>query len=792
MAKKNNNIQLILFVCFIFILVKLIGFITEYIAYIVTILAIILVYCMLRRRNKKRSVNNSRNKSTKQTDFNLVSNVSYEDQEVNYSSKFESDKNINDIVIKKESISPRYNSHNKSTKQTDLNLVSNVSYEDQGVNYSSKFKSDKSINDVVLKTESISPIYNNKEIRKDMKSKYSNIYSIKDEECIENMDLVLNKIETVVNNNSESIIDVTLEDFDLSIDQSDINSKAILEIPHWEHIYIYSYNEIKSASRSQKRFYFYFKLRFLNNEYVDINGYSNYAFILLFDLLNKYEAHHNLQRLEKQFKFLGEICPKTKSYSLNFIKDLLKNRTDSSSVEKLNNLEDQTFLFENEYSDYNPNAYRLGELYRVKLKLNKQDITWLNKFWKPSNVFITIEGCCIATINQYLLILRELNKKLKLQNSTIEKEVNYFKEEISNYKEIETSELETNDEYYTGKKIEEELFLCIFKRVENSVRKVYGHNRKIGSVPYYVFNGEFESRIGDFVNELLIKFQDEIIQPNIVTQIELNVHNINRWRKDFSELKDSFQNKEKEFFINGVINLEEVNKKNPNIENIFFEASKFIAKFDNVESLRYYAKYIYYDLKSKKVDNKELTKTVQKILFKTDEQISNFKIIISKLINTKDLQTALDDIDKIYIPKRKRIKLDKTEIIDIERSNDGTVELLNEYLISEQEFSIVDVESYKGINKENIIKTIDDNSIFIAELSINAMQEQLIKNIVANSFVINQDEVDKFASEKGMFKNQLIDSINEARTDYLDGELLIEEDNENYVIEESYFKEIVL
>ena len=41
-----------------------------------------------------------------------------------------------------------------------------------------------------------------------------------------------------------------------------------------------------------------------------------------------------------------------------------------------------------------------------------------------------------------------------------------------------------------------------------------------------------------------------------------------------------------------------------------------------------------------------------------------------------------------------------------------------------------------------------------------------------------------------MFKNQLIDCINEACEAYLDGEALIEEEDDNYIIEESYYIEI--
>lgn len=80
----------------------------------------------------------------------------------------------------------------------------------------------------------------------------------------------------------------------------------------------------------------------------------------------------------------------------------------------------------------------------------------------------------------------------------------------------------------------------------------------------------------------------------------------------------------------------------------------------------------------------------------------------------------------------------------------------------------------------------------MADIRMGKVQEELVKRFIANSFAIHQDEVDKFAIDNGMFKNQLIDSINEACSEHLDGEPLIEEDNENYVIEESYFKEIAV
>jgi hypothetical protein len=632
----------------------------------------------------------------------------------------------------------------------------------------------------------------NERIREYVEKQYPLDYSM--QEYIYKEQIALNPQENASSKNKtyENIIDVNSENLDLSIDYPVQNNEVQLEPPYWGHTYVYSYDEIKYASPEQKRYYSYFKKKVSNGEIVDIQGYTNYAFILYFDFLNEYENHRDIKLLEEQFKLLGQICPKTKSYSLMSLQDLLRKRTDSYSLEKLNNLQEPSYQFEHGYSDYDPDAYKLGKQYKDKLDLNKQEVAWLNKFWNPSNVFISIEGCCIATIKQYLLILSNLNKKLKPEKTSISKEVDYFKEKIFEIKEIADSYWGYYDKSYMKQRVESEIYLTVFKRVENSVREIYGHKRKVGNNPYYEFEGEFENRIGRHVDELVDKYKGEIVHPDIETQIELNAQNVNRWKTEFTNLKDLFQKNEIDKFIEGVIALEETNQKNPNIENIFFEASKFIAKYDKVQSLKYYAKYIYYDLKSVKFDNKELTKTVQKSLFKSQEQINDFKRIIAELIETSDIEKALGEISKIFIPKRKKIQLDKSKIKEVERKHDGTVELLNEYLETETDNSQKD-ETFDDEGIEiNIITPEHNNSIFIADIRLGKVQEELVMKFITNSFAIHQDEVDKFAIDNGMFKNQLIDSINEACSEHLDGEPLIEEDDENYVIEESYFKEIAV
>jgi len=631
-------------------------------------------------------------------------------------------------------------------------------------------------------------------------TKFNNLYNKKKSQKNNHL-ITIEKLVTKVSNQwatfsskskqnyaEDSIIDINSEILDLTVETDTENSVANIEPPYWKRSYVYSYDELNHASEVQKKFYSYFKKKVLEYKFVDIQGYTNYAFILYFDLLNEYENHKDIKLLEKQFEFLGHICPETKSYSLTSLKNFLRKRTDSYSIDKLNNLQELNNKHEHEYSDYNPNAYKLGKQYKDKLHLNKQEVAWLNKFWSPSNAFISIEGCCIATMKQYLLIINSLNKKLKTKNTSIAKEVNFFKEKIFELNDIENDNSDVYSKSYIKQKVEIEIYLNIFKRAENSVRKSYGYKRKNKCTLYYDFKGEFETRIGNHVEKLILKHQNNIKHPDLETQIELNAQNINRWKIDFNKIRDSFQKENKISFIDEITNLEKTNQKNPNIKIIFFEASKFISKFDKIQSLKYYAKYIYYDLKSRKIDNQELSKRIQRSLFKTDEQINNFKKIISELIETTDIQNALEKIEYIYIPKRKTIKLDKSAIREVEQKYDGTVELLNGYLISENE----EKNQPNSEKKEIEISVVPNNSIFIPGINIEKIQTELIAKIVANSFKIEQNKVDKFATENGLFKNQLIDSINEVFEESLEGEALIEEDEDNYVIEESYYNEIII
>lgn len=594
------------------------------------------------------------------------------------------------------------------------------------------------------------------------------------------------------NKKDESIIDVTGNSYAIKTDNNSVVSYED-GVPSWAHHYVYSYSEINNATSEQKKFYEIFKNKFLNGVYLDLEGNSNYSFILLFDLLNEYDNHKDLTKLENQFNALGKFYPKTKSYARNFLLEKMEQTGDEKGIERLKSQDSYSYgVYSRDYID----EYHLGNKYAKKLKLNQEEISWLNKFWNPNNVFISIEGCCIATIKLYLEIVKGLTTQLQANGTTLAKEVDFFQSEIIKlYKANNTYGWSGYDVTYLKSRAESEVFGTIFKRAESKVREVYGHKRKISSDFPYSDNKlqqEFENRIGRIVNEIILSLASTLNIPDEKTEIELNSQNVNRWKIKFEKLTESFNEQYKGEFIEAIHELEKVNQGNPSIENIFFEASKFIAKIDKVASLRFYIYYLYYDLKSNKVDNKQLNKTIQKNLFKNNEQLKDFEKIVVELVKSKNLKNAVTQVEKIYEPKRKKIKLDKTAIKEVQKQDKGTVEILSEYLKDEYEDENTSIKTEEINDDEVKIEIINKSeNLFLSPFSVtlNEIQVETLFLFSNRSFSISNSEIESFCKSKSIFKDQLIDSINECCYEMLD-DVIIEENGENYILNETYYQKI--
>jgi len=605
---------------------------------------------------------------------------------------------------------------------------------------------------------------------------------------IKNIKVTVTTSSSTSNYNDDSIIDVTDQSYRIN---SNSNLKKYSSgVPYWAHHYVYSYSEINSASSEQKKFYAIFKNSFLNGEYFDLEGNTNYAFILLFDLLIEFDNHKDISKLESQLKILGQCYPKTKSYGVSFLIQKMEANGDSDGVSRLR-AEDR-YSYQNYNTDYD--YWRLGSKYKTKLKLNDEEVKLLNKLWYPSNNFCSVEYCCVEILKLYITVIKELKVSYIAEGTTIDAQFlavadviarKHFKYKngSQNYKYcIET----TTNEFYSH----------IFKHCENAVREYYGHKRKINTDTYYTTaeaKTEFETKIISKVSGLLPVLISKVSIPDEATDIELYSQNTNRWKIKFEELTASYNEKPKEF-IDSIVALGKLNKKNPSIENIFFEASKFIAKYDKESALSLYVHYLFHDLKSATFDNKQLTKTIQKSLFKTNEQLHDFEIIVSELIKDKDLDKALKNVSKVYEVKRKKIQLDTTSIKEVQQQHSGTVELLNEYLKDDFEDENNSIKSQEINNEEIKIEITQkseetSHSAFVSDLTFSPIHISALELFSKSNFSIPQSELEIFAKSKGIFKNQLIESINETCYDFLD-DVLIEEEDDYYTINTNYFQRI--
>ena len=609
------------------------------------------------------------------------------------------------------------------------------------------------------------------------------------ETILKNIKITVTTSSSNSNYKDDSIIDITGENYRINTNRN--LKKYSNGVPYWAHHYVYSYAEINSATVEQKKFYSIFKDSFLNGEYLDLEGNTNYAFILLFDLLNEYENQKDIPKLEKQLQALGQCYSKTKSYGISFLIQKMEAKGDSEGVSRLR-AEDR-YGYQNNNTDYD--YWRLGSKYKTKLNLKEDEVKLLNKLWYPSNNFCSVEFCCLEILKLYIATIAELKGKYIQEGTTVDAQFLAVSDVIA--RKHFKYKAGSNNYKYSIDSTTNEFYSNIFKHCENAVREYYGHKRKINTDTYYTTaeaKTEFETKIISKVTEILPSLISKVTPPDEATEIELYSQNTSRWKIKFEELTGNYKDNPKQF-IESIVSLGTLNKKNPSIENIFFEASKFISKYNQETALTLYVHYLYHDLKSATFDNKQLTKTIQKNLFKTNEQLHDFEIVVSELIKDKNLDNALQGVSKIHTVKRKKIQLDTTSIKEVQQQHSGTVELLNEYLKDEYEDENNTIKTQE-INSEEVSIEITQKtdevhqSIYICDFAFTQIHTTVLEIFAKSNFSVSQSELETFAKSKGVFKNQLIESINEVCYENLD-DVLIEEEDEYYTINPNYYQRLL-
>lgn len=440
-------------------------------------------------------------------------------------------------------------------------------------------------------------------------------------------------------------------------------------------------------------------------------------------------------------------------------------------------------------------SLKVGQKYTRKLNLNDEQIELLNPLSFVNNVFNEIEYCRIQIVKQFLRTIEYLyqncipvNKSYstvidELSEIIVAIQYNYRKESL-NYK-------------YTYDSVQAEIFNHILKLCENNVREAYGIKRKINTDfnytnPYILdkYNKKLVSKIEVFLAEN----QFQILDADYKTNITLNETNTNRWKIKFDLIKEDYSNSiafEREIF-----RLTEVNIKNPSLDLIYFEASKFISEFDKICALRLYIHYMDKDLNSAKFNKKQLTQTIQKNLFSTAEQFNDFEKILNEFVANRNLKEAIEKVNQIYLPKRKKIIIDQEAIKNIQTLHSETADILGRILADDFEDENTSIQTKESIDKNeltiNIINKNPDPQIlkYLEKLNLTTIHQETLDLFEKQSFTVLQVDLELFIKSKNMFMGSTVEGINEKCYEILD-DILIEEEDEYFTINKDYYKKLL-
>ncbi|WP_300671069.1 tellurite resistance TerB C-terminal domain-containing protein [Soonwooa sp.] len=446
---------------------------------------------------------------------------------------------------------------------------------------------------------------------------------------------------------------------------------------------------------------------------------------------------------------------------------------------------------ENEFESSNSNQYwKLGQKFSKKLSLNSNQVELLNKLNFADNVFNEIPFCRIQILKEFIRAYDFFVEKCKPVNKAyatvfdemaeiiIYNKYNYRKESL-NY-------------VYAIDSIKSEIYNQILKFCENNIREVYAIKRKINTDLDYKhpdIERLYEKKILSKLPDFLLYDRSKVLDADSRTNLILNETNTNRWKIKFDDVTTHYSSLIG--FTWEVDRLVAVNEKNPSVSHIFFEAAKFITDFDKIVALELYFKYLDKDIVSTKFENKQFPKLTQKQLFKNQNEVDNFVVLIKNFINDRNLTEALGNIPRIFEPKRKKISIDRSAIADIQKQDSLTVELLEEYLNDEEPIDIIETE--QTLTEEFIIPEVETISEikFKPELQLSNIQVSILEMFEKSSFSMLQNELEDYIKSKNLFLNSAIEAINDKCFEMLD-DVLIEEDDDYYTIYPDYYKKLLL
>ena len=316
-------------------------------------------------------------------------------------------------------------------------------------------------------------------------------------------------------------------------------------------------------------------------------------------------------------------------------------------------------------------------------------------------------------------------------------------------------------EIIRDKKFNEDELKLFFDYCKNFVKKRYN--------VYY--KTESETPTPEVIAELELFHNYSLLNLTEKQEKQLYAKDASRWVRVLDKVEAEYKKGKEQQVYDEILKIANVNGTRK--KKVYYRGYKFMILKNKALALKIYLHYLHTDMDKHKY--RAIGKNDGKILFGNIKQEQKFTSIHQKLLKNNDLTKALDSVDELYFIKRRSIILDKVAITEARNEHNDVTNILGQYLSDDD----VDYNHNKTEEAVSIEVSVVDSK--------ETPHSELLKIFSDNNLQINSQDLSSFANQKGIFKNQLIDSINEQYYELLD-DVLIEENEGAYIIDKEYFR----
>lgn len=587
-------------------------------------------------------------------------------------------------------------------------------------------------------------------------------------------------------NKDDSIIDVTGKVNKIEYKHfPEVCCNAVVDVPYWAHTYVYSARELEYASPRCRYFYKQFKKAFLKGIYYDLKGNSNYCFVLLFDLLEDYKKHKDLTILMEQINALILHYSETESYAVREFIERVRERyyAKDRTEEDCRILQETVKRFPDSY------YWRLSEKYGYTLNFTKKEAEILDFIaGKYGPITYGVEVIRIKEINFFREVIKALEHKYGEEGSSLDKMLSSLAEELKlrDRREFDYDTSSYRMGYKTTEEKVKEIYNCIYLFCHNKIQLKYD----LGSPSELYFYMDFTkgknilpTRFFPEIEPLIDEMTGELPGLTDEEEVEVNKQYTTRWRKAYKVISEDYSEHLGKY-LEATNKLIKLNEGNPGLRHLLFEVTKFLATRHKILALKTYVRYVSLCAQNTEFVEKPIPKYVCKNLFTTEAQQNEFERIVHQYKLDKKQEKAYEAVNHLFEPKKKHLQFDLNKIERTEMLYADTVRLLDEVMGDEEEKAeeviseeVAPVSVVAGVNKmENTL--------------LNPVHMRLLDIFKANDHILNKLQVEEYAKKNRLFANQLIEQINDLCYEELD-DVLIEENNNDWVVEESYLYKIM-